>query len=48
VISTGRGGYKHFDTEQTHGVHPVPDKPADLNKDGTIHQNVRGTEALAR
>jgi hypothetical protein len=48
VISTGRGGYKHFDTEQTHGVHPVPDKPADLYKDGTIHQNVRGTEALAR
>jgi hypothetical protein len=48
VISSGRGGYRHFDTEQTHGVHPVPEKPADLNRDGTIHQNVRGVEALAR
>jgi len=48
VISTGRGSYKHFDTEQTRGVHPVSEKPADLYKDGTIHQNVRGTEALAR
>ena len=48
VISAGRGSYRHFDTEQTHGVHPVPEKPADLNRDGTVHQNVRGTEALAR
>jgi hypothetical protein len=48
VISSGRGGYRHFDTEQTHGVHPLPEKPADLSHDGTIHQNVRGAEALAR
>jgi hypothetical protein len=48
VISAGRGNYRHFDTEQTHGVHPVPDRLADLNPDGTIHQNVRGTEALTR
>lgn len=48
VISAGRGNYRHFDTEQTHGVHPVPNVAADLNVDGTLHQNVRGTEALAR